>query len=417
MNINTDWDFLIDDLCKNSGSIAYGVFNSKGEILNANDGMLYFLGTNNIKLKPQNKLVNPSFEQIKGFKSVSDLLFSGKLTIGNQRDIHYVLNSKIYKKNNNYLIFAEADVIHLFDENGKMSRLNQEINNLQRQLIKEKRTLQQTLNTLRETQQMLVHSEKMNALGQMIAGIAHEINNPIAYVTNNLHELEKNTLEYIKAYHFLESEINQSELEGLKESAKNIRKEYEIEFLTSDISEIINDSKTGVERVKNIVEDLRKFSRLDEADLKNIDLVENIRSIITIIKTEISNKNILFNFETPDHLFLDCYPGQLNQAVLNVLINAVQAVDEYGKVILYIAQVDDTINIIIKDNGKGMNEETRNKMFDPFFTTKPVGTGTGLGMSITYKIIRDLHKGKIEVESAINSGTTISIIIPKKISK
>ena len=108
MNINTDWDFLIDDLCKNSGSIAYGVFNSKGEILNANDGMLYFLGTNNIKLKPQNKLVNPSFEQIKGFKSVSDLLFSGKLTIGNQRDIHYVLNSKIYKKNNNYFDFCRS---------------------------------------------------------------------------------------------------------------------------------------------------------------------------------------------------------------------------------------------------------------------------------------------------------------------
>ncbi len=416
-NIGTIWDDLIVEISKNADSIAYGIFNSSGKLIQANKAMCHFLGTNKEELIPKNSIVNPDFNKLHSFESNSELIFNGLLTIGNFKDINYVFNSRIFKRNNSFLIFAEPDIIHLFEENGKMSRLNQEVNNLQRQIIKEKRTLQQTLDKLKETQQMLIHSEKMNALGQMIAGIAHEINNPIAFVANNLHELEKYASDFIGAYQELELEIGKNESDELKSFARNVRQKNDIDYLTDDINDIIHESKSGVERVKKIVEDLRKFSRLDESEIKRIDLVENVLSTITIVKAELAKKNIQFNFEAPDALFIDCFPGQLNQAILNILINAIQAVKNDGKISLIIQEADKNVFIIVKDNGIGIDEENLKKIFDPFFTTKPVGTGTGLGLSVTYKIINDLHKGKIKVESTINKGTFFKFIIPKEISK
>ena len=403
-DIPLEWDDLINEMIKKSVSIAYGVFDLSGKIIFVNDVMSHYLGTTKDELKPKNQFVNPDFDKIASFEGFSELVFEGVLTIGNLIDKNYVLNSKIFKRNNTYLVFAEADIMHLFEENGKMSRLNQEVNNLQRQLIKEKKTLQQTLTKLKETQQMLIHSEKMNALGQMIAGVAHEINNPISFVTNNLYELEKYSTEFINAYKEVELEIEKSASEELKSFVHNIRKKNEIDYLTKDISDIIIESKSGVERVKKIVEDLRKFSRLDESNIKRINLPENIRSILTIVQSEIAKKNIQFNFEAPNEIYIDCFPGQLNQAILNVLINAIQAVNNDGKVSLMINEEKKDISIVVEDNGIGMSDEDKKQMFDPFFTTKPVGSGTGLGLSITYKIINDLHKGEIEVESVYCCG-------------
>jgi signal transduction histidine kinase len=181
-----------------------------------------------------------------------------------------------------------------------------------------------------------------------------------------------------------------------------------------DIADMAKESRMGVERVKTIVEDLRRFSRLDESAIKQIELIENIRSTISLVRAEINNKNIDFRFNSPEKLEIECYPGQLNQAILNVLINAIQAVDERGKVELSVNRVADDVVISIADNGPGIPNDIKSRIFEPFFTTKPVGSGTGLGLSITYKIICDLHHGSIDVESELNKETNFILKLPAK---
>ena len=192
----------------------------------------------------------------------------------------------------------------------------------------------------------------------------------------------------------LEKLINQLNNDELNLEVQKIRKAADIDFLEDDIRDMLAESKTGVDRVKTIVEDLRRFSRLDEADSKTIDLIENIRSTISIVKAQMEHKRIKFEFFGPEKLNIDCFPGQLNQAILNILINAIQAVNPEGRVSLHVEVKEADVQIIIEDNGPGIPAEIQSRIFDPFFTTKPVGSGTGLGLSITYKIIQELQRFK-----------------------
>ena len=284
---------------------AYCILNNEGTLTYANELMCLFLNTTPHDLLPINQLINPSFDQIKTFESKSHLIFEGILTIGNHFDVSYDLDAKIFKNDDSFLLFCEPNILNLFQENQKMSDLNQEVNNLHRQLIKEKSKLQHTLAELRDTQQLLIHSEKMNALGQMVAGIAHEINNPIAFVTNNLYELDKSTAELIGAYKQLENACKKNGNDTLSATIKNLRSKNEIDFLEEDITEMLTDSKSGVERVKKIVQDLRNFSRLDESERKQIDLIENIQSTLSIVNAEIQKKNIDFKLIANEKVMLD----------------------------------------------------------------------------------------------------------------
>jgi two-component system, NtrC family, sensor kinase len=407
------WSNLICELSSTGHAVALGLFNIEGKLLFANAAMCYYFNTNETELQPKNFFVNPQFDS---FLEGEGLVFEGYTTIGNYADSSFVLLAKVYKQSDQVFVFAEPNVPELFENNLKLSDLNQQVNNLQRQLIKEKKALQNTLVELKETQQMLIHSEKMNALGQMVAGVAHEVNNPISFVYSNLHSLQNYISELYQSYIQVEALIGKTENEALIAETASIRKKNEVDFLMEDITEMTKESKVGIERVRNIVEDLRRFSRLDESNIKHIDLIENIRSTIAIAKAEINKKSIDFSFTAPEKLMADCYPGQLNQAILNVLINAIQAVGEKGKVDLSVAQSGENAVIAISDNGPGIALEIQQRIFDPFFTTKPVGSGTGLGLSITYKIIHDLHKGSIEIESAPGQGSVFKLFISVKLA-
>ncbi len=413
-NILQRWSNLIRDLQQNGDSASFGIFDYQGNLLCANSAFCYFMDTDLDQLLPRNSFILPSFAEFVNAPK-SNLVYEGLITIGNFEDVSYVLNAEVFRHNNEVLVYAEADVPNLFQENKKMCVINQEVNNLQRQLIKEKKNLQNALLELKETQQMLIHSEKMNALGKLVAGVAHELNNPISFVYSNIFSLEKNVKELVHSYRELEELIHQKANAEIVEASEKIGKKNEIAYLLDDVVDITKESKMGIERVKNIIEDLRKFSRLDESEIKEVNIIENIQSTITIARFEITKKNIKFQFIGPSNLLVECYVGQLNQAVLNVLINAIYAVDEGGFISFTVTSDIKNVNLVIKDDGCGISDDVKNHIFDPFFTTKPVGSGTGLGLSITYKIITDLHHGTILVESASGQGSTFRISIPLKI--
>lgn len=412
-NPSSGWTALLAELSQQGRSVAIGVFSLTGDLLEANPAMCYFMAADPLELRPKNRLINPSWSELLSTPS-DGLVFSGLLTIGNSSDVSYGLNAKIFQGGSQILVYAEADIAELFEENKKMSVLNQEINNLQRQLIKEKNRLQATLAELRETQQMLIHSEKMNALGKLVAGVAHEINNPMAFVYSNLFSLEKSFAEVLQTHREMETLINACGGEELIARVAEILQRNDLEYLVDDVADMTRESKVGIERVQAIVEDLRRFSRLDEASIKEIDLIENLRSTVAIARAEIARKELVFSFCAPAALLVECCPGQLNQAILNVLINAVDAVEIGGEITVSVRDNEDHVVISVKDNGCGIAEEIKGRIFEPFFTTKPVGSGTGLGLSITYKIVHEMHQGSVTVNSTAGQGAEFMLSIPKR---
>ncbi|WP_143519917.1 sensor histidine kinase [Reichenbachiella sp. 5M10] len=269
---------------------------------------------------------------------------------------------------------------------------------------------------LEDAQAMVLHSEKMASLGQLTAGIAHEINNPVNFVSNGVNSIKENFEKYQLFIENYRTICEQETIEEVKKLYKSIRdddKEYqELRTLTE---ESIDDVSYGTSRITEIVNGLRIFSRQDEHEVKEAEIGTIIDNALLILKPKYKKKaKILKDF---DHNLkaIKCLPGQLNQALVNLIGNAADAIDFKGTITIRTVDKDaDNIQIQVQDDGKGIPEEVRKKIFDPFYTTKPVGKGTGLGLSITYSII-DKHGGTIVVDSTEGKGTVFTVTIPKKI--
>jgi signal transduction histidine kinase len=284
--------------------------------------------------------------------------------------------------------------------------------------LKESNTvLSVTLEELKSAQTLLVESEKMASLGQLTAGIAHEINNPINFVTSNINPLKRDVDMLLDLFAKIEL-LSIAELDSTEKQEKinQLKSEIDFDYLKTEIDFLLKGIKEGSTRTAEIVKGLRIFSRLDEDDLKYADINEGLDSTITIINNLITDK-IKVEKKYRNIPLVECYPGKLNQVFLNVISNAIHAVKSKfgeingGMITIETLATDTHLNIKFIDNGIGMSPETKHKLFEPFFTTKPVGVGTGLGLSIVYNTIKK-HNGSIQVNSEIGEGTEFNIEIP-----
>jgi len=284
---------------------------------------------------------------------------------------------------------------------------------LTRSLNNSHKELEDTVRQLRSMQAQLVHSGGMASLGRLVAGVAHELNNPINFVYGNIGFLE----EHIQNMKMILSAYGQADLLSAQELERvdEMKKEMRFEEILEDVDRILKSCRHGAERTKEIVSNLRTFSRLDEAEVKEVDIHEGIESSLNLL-TNRYKKGITVHKDYGDLPLVYCYSGQLNQVFMNLLANAGQAIPDTGDVWIATRQVDDKVQIVVRDNGVGISKEDIPKIFDPFFTTKDVGGGTGLGLSITYGIIQR-HGGTIEVDSELGKGTTFTVTIPVRVKE
>ncbi|KST62797.1 sensor histidine kinase [Mastigocoleus testarum] len=306
-------------------------------------------------------------------------------------------------------------------QRSEADRINLEENNHKKESL-----LKQVIKEFKTTQLQLVHNEKMSSLGQLVAGVAHEINNPVNFIHGNIFHAREyilDLLRLVKTYEQTYSDISPE--------IKDLGEEIDLEFIHQDLPKLINSMQIGAERIREIVNSLRTFSRLDEAEVKAVDIHEGIDSTLMILQNRLKAKNEQTqNIEVRKYYGelpkIQCYAGQLNQVFMNIIANAIDALQEMENnknkqenQLLTISihtsvLANHRVAIKIIDNGSGIPEEIQKNIFNPFFTTKPVGQGTGLGMSISHQIITEMHDGSLTCSSEIGKGTCFTIEIPVK---
>ena len=282
-------------------------------------------------------------------------------------------------------------------------------------LDKTNKTLSTTLNELKNTQTQLIQAEKLASLGQMAAGVAHEINNPMNIINQSLDALNADFVDLktlIDEYEKLQNDFK--DIDTKLQKTKEIRDDIDLDYLYDEIDELIKDAKTGVERTVVIAEELKTFSKLDQGDFIQVNINTEIQSLLDISSANLRHIEVITEFDGLPLIY--CNPIKLNQAFLAILKNSILAIEDKlddfrPKIVISTALVDEEVKIKFEDNGIGMDKETKSKALDPFFTTRKVGSGKGLGLSTAYGILKE-HSGKITINSEINNGTKVIISIP-----
>ncbi|MBC1221290.1 ATP-binding protein, partial [Nostoc sp. UCD120] len=328
-----------------------------------------------------------------------------------------------------------AQLYHSLEESNQT--LEQKVTQRTQELHDKNQSLRETIQALKQAQLRLIQTEKMSSLGQMVAGIAHEINNPISFISGNLGHADSYTQDLIDLV-----ETCQQELPSLNNKVQSKFQEIDIDFIKQDLKKIFGSMQNGSARIRNLILSLRNFARLDESEVKLVNIHEGIDNTLVLLQHRLNARSddpaIKVIKDYGNLPLISCYASQLNQVFMNVLINAIDSLESHYvidaleeslvtsnkseqsktkplQIHIYTELINNQwISIRIVDNGVGMTEKVQQQIFNPFFTTKPVGSGTGLGLSISYQIIVDMHKGNLICNSTLGKGTEFTIQIPLK---
>lgn len=315
---------------------------------------------------------------------------------------------------------SQAESLRTLQENEKLiinqnALLEKKVAERTDELLKTNENLSTAMDELKDAQIQLVDAEKMASLGQLTAGIAHEINNPINFVKSNIGPLQMDIddlISIIDAYQPVH-DMPADEIPDKLKEVKRLKDKIDIDYLKTEVENLVSGIRDGAERTVEIVKGLRTFSRLDEGEIKTVNIYEGLDSTIVLLRNML-NENIIIEKDYQADGVIECFPGKLNQVFMNIISNAIHAIKlkgdrtEKNYIRIFSKEVDGMLELHIKDTGVGMPDEVRRKIFDPFFTTKEVGEGTGLGLSIVYKIIF-MHFGKIDVISSPGNGAEFII--------
>ena len=316
---------------------------------------------------------------------------------------------------------VSKDITENLQKSEQIKSLNQELHKAVNEVQEKNIELVGTLERLRETQSQMLQSEKMASIGQLAAGVAHEINNPVGFVSSNLKSLtdyQQNIGQIISEYRQFIDKVSDARdggpdmaaIENLTARIQEKEADLDIVFILEDVPGLIHESREGLDRIKKIVLDLKDFSHPGEDVLKLADINRNLESTLSIVWNELKYKaTVIRDFGELSQV--KCYPQQLNQVFMNLFVNAAQAIEKQGEIHIITREIGANVEIIVSDSGQGIAEKNLTRIFDPFFTTKEVGKGTGLGLNVTYNIVKK-HHGTIDVISELGKGTTFTVRIP-----